>query len=94
VRIYEYQPTMYHCKVMVVDDLWVSVGSANIDSRSFRLNDEANLNVLAADFAAEQTKVFENDKAQAREATFDDWRTRSLGTRLMEMLASPFHPHL
>jgi phosphatidylserine/phosphatidylglycerophosphate/cardiolipin synthase-like enzyme len=39
-------------KIMIVDDLWVSVGSANIDSRSFRLNDEANLNVLAAGFAA------------------------------------------
>ena len=46
VRIYEYQPTMYHTKVMVVDDVWVSVGSTNFDDRSFRLNQEANLNVL------------------------------------------------
>jgi cardiolipin synthase len=36
VRIYEYQPTMYHTKVMVVDDIWVSVGSTNFDDRSFR----------------------------------------------------------
>ena len=46
MSIYEYLPTMYHCKVMVVDDLWVSVGSTNFDNRSFRLNDEANLNAL------------------------------------------------
>ena len=45
--LYEYQPTMYHCKVLVVDDLWVSVGSTNFDDRSFRLNDEANLNISA-----------------------------------------------
>ena len=51
VEIYEYQPTMYHCKVMIVDDLWVSVGSTNFDDRSFRLNDEANLNIYDSDFA-------------------------------------------
>ena len=59
VEIYEYQPTMYHCKVMVVDDLWVSVGSTNFDNRSFRLNDEENLNVYDADFAREQVRDFE-----------------------------------
>jgi cardiolipin synthase len=42
IEIYEYQPTMIHCKLMIVDDLWVSIGSANLDNRSFRLNDEAN----------------------------------------------------
>jgi cardiolipin synthase len=42
VEIHEYQPTMYHCKVLIVDDVWVSVGSTNFDDRSFRLNDEAN----------------------------------------------------
>jgi phosphatidylserine/phosphatidylglycerophosphate/cardiolipin synthase-like enzyme len=45
VEIFEYQPTMYHCKVMIVDDLWLSVGSTNFDNRSFSLNDEANLNI-------------------------------------------------
>ena len=94
VSIYEYEPTMYHCKMMIVDDLWVSVGSANIDSRSFRLNDEANLNVLAADFAAEQTRVFEQDKLRARQVKLEEWKNRSLSIRFMETLTSPFHPHL
>ncbi len=58
VRIYEYQPTMYHCKVMIVDGVWVSVGSTNFDDRSFRLNAEVNLNIFDATFAAEQLKVF------------------------------------
>src|SRR5688572_18230839 len=52
--IYEYKPTMYHCKVMIVDDLWTSVGSTNFDNRSFRLNDEANLNVYDPEFARAQ----------------------------------------
>lgn len=53
---------MYHCKVMIVDDLWVSVGPTNFDSRSFRPNDEANLNVLDAEFAREQLGVFEETR--------------------------------
>ena len=52
--IAEYQPTMFHCKVMIVDDLLVSVGSTNFDNRSFRLNDEATLNILDAGFANAQ----------------------------------------
>ena len=42
VRLHEFQPARYHCKYMIVDDCWVSAGSANFDNRSFRLNDEAN----------------------------------------------------
>ena len=59
VEIYEYQPTMYHSKVIIVDGVWVSVGSTNFDDRSFRLNDEANLNIYDAAFATEQIKVFD-----------------------------------
>ena len=52
--IYEFQPALYHCKVILVDDVWVSVGSTNFDNRSFRLNDEANLNIYDGVFAKEQ----------------------------------------
>jgi len=75
-QIYEYQPTMYHCKVLVVDGLWVSVGSTNFDNRSFRLNDEANLNVYDRDFAARQTADFEADLGRSRPITFDEWNSR------------------
>ena len=74
--IYEYQPTMYHCKVLVVDGLWVSVGSTNFDNRSFRLNDEANLNVYDRDFAARQTADFEADLKRSRRVTLDEWSSR------------------
>ena len=87
VEFYEYQPTMYHCKVMIVDGLWVSVGSTNFDSRSFRLNDEANLNVLDPDFAAEQIRVFEEDKKKSKRMTFDAWKDRPFWEKVTERVA-------
>jgi cardiolipin synthase len=71
VRIFEYQPTMVHVKLMIVDDVFVSVGSGNFDNRSIRLNDEANLDVLDRNFAVQQIRLFESDKKQCREATLD-----------------------
>jgi cardiolipin synthase len=88
VRIFEYQPTMFHCKVMVVDGLFTSVGSTNFDDRSFRLNDEASLNVFDAGVAAEQAKIFEQDLAQSKEYTLADWAARPWWQRLGEWASS------
>lgn len=87
VEILEFQPTMYHCKVMIVDDLWVSVGSTNFDNRSFRLNDEANLNVLDQAFALKQSAIFEEDRSRARLITFAEWKNRPRGERFAEWTA-------
>lgn len=84
--IYEYQPTMYHCKVMIVDQLLVSVGSTNFDNRSFRLNDEANLNVYDAAFARRQTEVFEDDLKRSRRVTYEEWLNRPLREKAHEKL--------
>jgi cardiolipin synthase A/B len=86
--IAEYAPTMYHCKVMIVDGLLVSVGSTNFDNRSFRLNDEATLNILDAGFAAQQTATFEADLALARPISFAQWQARPRLEKLREQLAS------
>ena len=86
-KIYEYQPTMYHCKVMIIDKLLVSVGSTNFDNRSFRLNDEANLNVYDTTFAEKQTAIFEDDLKLSREVTYETWANRPLKEKLMERLA-------
>jgi cardiolipin synthase len=88
VKIYEYQPTMFHCKEMIVDDVWVSVGSANFDSRSFRLNEEANLNVFSPAFAAKQIEIFEKDKAQSQLISLKHWKMRSLWKRCKECVAN------
>jgi cardiolipin synthase len=87
VKIYEYEPTMIHTKVMVVDDYWVSVGSTNFDDRSFRLNDEANLNVIGEKFARAQSKVFAEDRARSRQVTLEEWRGRPITERLEELVA-------
>ncbi|WP_309828888.1 phospholipase D-like domain-containing protein [Acidovorax delafieldii] len=85
-EIYEYGPTMYHCKVMIVDQLLVSVGSTNFDNRSFRLNDEANLNVYDAAFAQRQTHVFEDDIRRSRRVTYEAWLERPWSEKLHEKM--------
>ena len=84
VEIYEFQPTMFHCKVMVVDGFWASVGSTNFDNRSFRLNDEANLNVFSAEFAERQTAIFNEDLKRSRRVTYKAWSERPLWQKAVE----------
>jgi cardiolipin synthase len=94
VQVFEYQPTMLHCKLMVVDMQWVTVGSANFDNRSFRLNDEANLNVFSVPMAAEQTRLFESDLSQSTRLTWQSWRRRSLWLRTREAVSLLFEEQL
>jgi cardiolipin synthase len=94
VQIYEYQPTMYHCKVMIVDGLWTTVGSTNFDPRSFGLNDEANLNYFDADFAQRQIEIFQQDLARSRQMTFQQWKDRPFSEKLWEHAASLFGSQL
>ncbi|MGI8894188.1 MAG: phospholipase D-like domain-containing protein, partial [Casimicrobiaceae bacterium] len=88
VKIFEYQPTLFHVKMMVVDGLVASFGSTNFDERSFFLNDEANLNVYAADFAARQLADFERDLAKTREINYAQWLGRPLIEKAWEHLAA------
>ena len=93
-EIHEFQPTMYHCKVMIIDGLLVSVGSTNFDNRSFSLNDEANLNVYDPNFAARQTRVFEDDLKQARPISHAQWEARPFKEKVLEMLSSLLNSQL
>lgn len=87
-EIHEYLPTMYHCKVLIIDSLMVSVGSTNFDTRSFRLNDEANLNIYAAEFARQQVDVFNADLLHARRVSLKEWQQRPLSEKFLEHAAS------
>jgi cardiolipin synthase len=84
IEIYEYQPTMFHCKLMVVDEYLVSVGSTNFDSRSFKLNDEANLNIYDREFARQQSAIFEADIAKSEHVTLEKWLRRPWTEKLIE----------
>jgi cardiolipin synthase A/B len=94
IELYEFMPTMYHCKVMIVDGQWVSVGSANFDMRSFRLNYEANLNVFSEPLAKELTILFAADVERSRKFVRRLWRRRSIAKRAMEWIAARMNSQL
>ncbi|WP_292038683.1 cardiolipin synthase [Massilia sp. UBA6681] len=94
VKLAEYQPTMYHVKALIVDNLLVSVGSTNFDNRSFSINDEANLNVLHEGFAREQTAIFEDDWRRSSPVTRAEHRERPWWQRLSTGVASLFSAQL
>ncbi len=87
-RIFEYEPTMYHCKILIVDGLLTSVGSTNFDNRSFRLNDEASMNVLDTAFASAQTRLFDEDLLHAKGVSLEQWRMRPVREKVGDWLAS------
>ena len=87
-QIHEYQPTMFHCKLMIVDSQLVSVGSTNFDNRSFRLNDEANLNIYDRGWAERLEDVFEADLARSRKITLEDWKHRPLQQKMVERFSA------
>jgi cardiolipin synthase A/B len=94
VEIHQYQPTMIHVKLLVVDGELVSVGSTNFDMRSFRLNDEASLNVYDRGFAARMTAEFEQDLARARPYDLAMWRRRPLAEKIAEKVLRPIRSQL
>jgi cardiolipin synthase len=94
VHIHEFQPTNFHCKLMVVDGVWCSVGSTNFDNRSFRLNDEANLNIYDASFAARMEEIFAADKKRSREITLAEWQRRPFKEKLWEHTVALLHSQM
>ena len=94
IEIHEYQPTMIHVKLLIVDGELASLGSTNFDIRSFRLNDEASLNVYDRTFAARMTEVFEQDLEQAIQYSHGMWENRPLHEKLAEKFVRPIRSQL
>lgn len=94
VEIWEYQPALLHSKTMVVDGAWATVGSTNLDNRSFAMNDELNVAVYDPGFAAGLERVFQADVARARRVTYESWARRPLTSRLYELISIPLRPLL
>ena len=93
-EVYEYKPTMMHVKMLIVDDLLVSVGSTNFDQRSFSLNDEASLNLYDAKFAHAMTQVFEADMKQSKLYDHAMWKQRPWKQKFMESVVMPLRSQL
>ena len=84
IEIYEYQPTMMHTKALVVDGVWSIIGSSNLDNRSLELNDENNVGVADAAFAARLLADFEADLAKASKIDPAAWRDRPVLDRVRQ----------
>ena len=87
VRIYERPDALLHAKTLVVDGTWATVGSSNVDWRSFCHNDEVNAVVIGQSFGFRMDKVFEDDLKLATEITLENWGTRNGAMRVLEALA-------
>jgi len=83
-RIYEYQPAMIHAKILIVDGLWSVVGSSNLDSRSFGLNDEVNVALADTTLANRLEQDFQNDLRQSKFVTYEEWKRRPPWEKLEE----------
>ena len=74
--------------------VWVSVGSTHFDDRSFRLGDDANLNIYDAAFAADQVQVFEDDKTQSRWMMSAEFKNRSAVVKFLDEIAGTLRRQL
>ncbi|CAG1011701.1 partial cardiolipin synthase A/B, partial [Burkholderiaceae bacterium] len=87
LKIYERRDALLHAKTAVIDGVWSTIGSTNLDWRSFLHNQEVNAVVLSADFAAQMRAAFQRDLAASTLITLEQWEQRPLAPRLKEGLA-------
>ena len=87
VKIYERKARVLHAKTAVIDGVWSTVGSSNMDWRSLMSNDELNVVILGTDFADRMNAMFGHDIADSVEITAEKWHSRSIADRLREMYA-------
>jgi cardiolipin synthase A/B len=87
VKIFERSDALMHAKTAVIDGVWSTVGSTNLDWRSFLHNQEVNAVVLGTEFGDRMRAAFKRDVAQSEQITLEQWRNRSIGVRLKERLA-------
>jgi cardiolipin synthase len=84
VRIFEYQKTLLHQKVITVDGVWCAIGSSNFDDRSFEINDEISVGFYDAELAARLKEVFQRDARDCQELGLESWEKRGLWHRLQD----------
>lgn len=87
VEIYQHQVALLHAKTALIDGVWSTVGSTNLDWRSFVNNQEINAVMLGQDFGAQMQNMFEQDLASSKQIILQDWRRRSIGARIKERSA-------
>lgn len=87
VKIYERRGALLHAKTALIDGVWSTIGSTNLDWRSFLHNEEINAVILGQEFGAQMQAMFEADLAASMPIQIEQWERRSLSKRLKEMVA-------
>ncbi len=87
VKIYERRDALLHSKTAQIDGVWSTIGSTNLDWRSFLHNDEVNAVILGQEFGAQMQAMFEKDLAASTPITLEQWEQRSIGLRFKETVA-------
>jgi cardiolipin synthase len=94
VKIYEYQPALLHAKTVVIDGRWATIGSTNLDPRSFALSQELNVVVYDRAVARRLEEVFQADLAHAKPVPYAQWQHRGMQARLFELFMFPLRDML
>jgi cardiolipin synthase len=94
VQVFEYKGSLMHAKTIVVDGVWSTIGSTNFDNRSFALNQEINLTVYDSGIARGLEKIFQEDLKYSHQITYEQWRSRGIFERLIELFAFPIKEQL
>ncbi|MGH7313972.1 MAG: phospholipase D-like domain-containing protein [Candidatus Rokuibacteriota bacterium] len=94
VEIYEYRPALLHAKTMVVDGVFATIGSTNLDNRSFALNDELNVVTYGRSVARRMEQVFAEDLKYAQKVEYRRWSRRGIVDRLLEVLTIPIRDQM
>jgi len=87
VKIYEHQESLLHAKTAVIDGVWSTIGSTNLDWRSFTYNQEINAVILGSDFGAKMDEMFKEDLRASKLLTLQTWRDRPITSRIKERAA-------
>ncbi|HEY2922690.1 MAG TPA: phospholipase D-like domain-containing protein, partial [Candidatus Binatia bacterium] len=94
VEIFEYQTALLHAKTMVVDGIWATIGSTNLDNRSFALNQELNLTLYDTAVARRLEEIFQEDLKFSKKIIYEEWHSRSIFERIFELFAFPVKEQL
>lgn len=94
VRLFDYQRTLLHQKVITIDECWAAIGSTNFDDRSFEVNDEISLVVYDDDIAKELEETFTRDLEYAKERHFEEWKNRPILHKLRDFCSFLFNEQL
>jgi cardiolipin synthase len=87
VKIFERREALLHSKTALIDGVWSTIGSTNLDWRSFLHNDEVNAVILGQEFGAQMQAMFDKDQAASKPIMLEQWRHRSIGMRFKETIA-------